>query len=276
MRCWSSSAWTIVSPMAGSLSMRAANPNPLDRRPHPSRIPRSPPRLARPRAAAAADVHLAVLERQHLVHPVPDRRSRQLDEHEAAQRRGQHRAARPPASEVRPRRKSATSSSSTSASARRISSVRSTLASAAGCSSRRAGTRPARARLRAKRGSRWMRPPPAQAVLAAVRRRLRRGSWTAAAGRPGPRARACPSSARRPGRRGEPVEHGLHLIGGGVAGGDVAVGQTQRDAVALTSRAQAWTLPVGSPARCTWSSTPRRSQSSRQNASSASASSRSP
>ena len=117
--------------------------------------------------------------------------------------------------------------------------VRRTLASAAGWSSRSAGTRPWRARLRANACVGVGRVlAPRQAVLGAPRLGLGAPGAEQRADQPAV-ARAHPEQRAPAGRGGEPVEHGLDLVGGGVAGGDVGValrGQPRRLGVAGVAR----------------------------------------
>ena len=80
-----------------------------------------------------------------------------------------------------------------------------------------------------------------------------------------PERAGIPSSARRPGRGGEPVEHGLDLVGRGVAGGDRRrAASRSRRARSAPSRAHACTLPrrrAGAARRA--SGTPSRAHSAR-------------
>ena len=199
------------------------------------------PALDLARSAVADVERRAVGEREHLA-PCGGRRPAPLGQPPHA-RAGRARAAaragarapagRGPASTV------STTTSSTSASSRSSSAVRSTLASAAGCSARSAGISPWRARLRANAGDALRRVlAPREAARRAPRRGLRAPGAEQRAHEPAlARAHA---EQRAPARRGgEPVEHRLDLVGRGVAGGHVGVappGEPRRLGVADVAR----------------------------------------
>ena len=210
----------------------------------------APPRIVR--AQPAADVERAALAQREDLAPCgarsPGRRPRAA---RSASRCSARRRA-PAAARVRRRGGSpaaasaaSTTSSSTSASSRSSASVRSTLppprdgARAAPAAAR------ARTRLRAKAGT---------ALVASSRQASPRGAAVGgglrardAEQRPHepPVARAHAEQRAPTGRGGEPVEHGLDLVGRRVPGGDVAAARElappRRSAA---SRAQAWRLPA--------------------------------
>ena len=192
--------------------------------PNRSAPPRTTARRPPPRSSAPPS-----REREDLVRAVADagargRRRRRRRARCTASRRsaGGQRGERAPTcrrGRSAPRRRRA---SSTAASSRRSSSVRSTFASAAGWSARSAGSSSWRTRLRANAGASFVgssrQASPRAAQCAAVSSRV------TAEQRPHQPALARAHAEQRPapGRGGEPVEHRLDLVGGGVAGGDDA------------------------------------------------------
>ena len=177
----------------------------------------APPARARPEAQraaadlgpqAAADVERAALGAGRAPRPCGDptagRRRRRRGRRAAAARAGGAPAAAraaPRAAGGRPAAASAasTTASSTAASSRSSSSVRSTFASAAGCSARSAGSSSWRRRLRANAGASLLGVlAPGEPARAAVRRGLLARDAQQRAHEPPSRA-AMPSSARRPG-----------------------------------------------------------------------------
>ena len=224
-RARSSSGWTRISPIGGvahpwrgSLSAVARG-----RRRRPLACAASPPDDHR--ADALAHVQRAVAQRQELRRDGPARGGHRRRAASSASRRTTSRASAGGSvarcsvpTWSRPSSTVATSSSSTSASSRSSSAVRSTLRSAAGCSARSAGTRPSRARARAR-----TRATSLRRVLA-PRQPARRGSTPRsprayAEQRPHeqPVARRHPEQRAPPRRRREPVEDRLGLVGRGVA-----------------------------------------------------------
>ena len=150
-------------------------------------------------------------------------------------------AGRPPA----PRRRCAPASSASSASSARVSAM---LRSAAGLSSRSTGSTSARIRLRAKRGSRFVGSSRTGSPASSASSRTRsRAEARAAAARCGPRRGARPSSARAPGRDGEPVEHRLGEVGAGVAGRDPVGRRCARAAARPPRSAPRGASPGGCP-----------------------------
>ena len=143
-----------------------------------------------------------------------------------------------------------TAASSTAASSRSSASVRSTLASAAGWIARSAGSSPARSRLRANAGEAFeassrQGSPRAVAVGGGLLARDARGAGGRAA-----LARGHAEEGAAAGRRGEPVEHGLDLVGRRVAGGDVAAaGEPRRGGVARVARPRLQVAGALGPAR---------------------------
>ena len=132
-----------------------------------------------------------------------------------------------------------TAASSTSASSRSSSSVRRTLRSAAGCSSRRAGTSPWRARLRAKASEAFEGSSRHGSPALGAPRLGRRAPDREQRAHEPPVALAHAEQRAAPGRGGEPVEHRLDLVGGRVAGRDVGVAlarEPRRRGVALVAR----------------------------------------
>ena len=122
-------------------------------------------------------------------------------------------------------------------------------------------------------------------VLAPVERRARagsrappRGSRRAAAARAARAAAAMPCSAREPGRHGQPVEHGLRLVGGGVARPRSRPRRAARRARSARRAPRSWRLPlVAAARRARRAAAPRAARTARaRSASSSSAPSRSP
>ena len=211
------------------------------------------------RAEPAADVERAALaEREHLRRAVPDRRAEPAggrvgerlhgEPRERGRERGErrHRAAgrrrgaapSPPRRRAPPPRRAAA----------RASAAR--WPPPPGAARAAAGSSPARSRLRANAGEAFeassRQASPRASQYAAVCSRV-----TSSSGRT-----SAPSRARHPeeraaaGRGGEPVEHGLDLVGRGVAGGDVAAGrELRRGGVAGVARPRLEVPRARGPAR---------------------------